>query len=58
VETDSPYLAPVPHRGKSNKPAWVSVVGAAVAEARKQPVEEVAELTWNNGADLYRLTTA
>ncbi|MBT8241205.1 MAG: TatD family hydrolase [Acidimicrobiia bacterium] len=58
VETDSPYLAPVPHRGTSNKPAWVSVVGAAVAEARNQPVEEVAELTWNNGADVYRLTTA
>lgn len=55
VETDSPYLAPVPHRGKSNKPAWVSVVGGAVAEARDQSVEEIAELTWNNGAELYRL---
>lgn len=55
VETDSPYLAPVPHRGTSNKPAWVSVVGAAVAEVRNQPVEDVAELTWNNGASLYGL---
>lgn len=55
VETDSPYLAPVPHRGKSNKPAWVSVVGEAVAEVRNEPVEEVAELTWVNGERLYRL---
>jgi TatD DNase family protein len=55
VETDSPYLAPVPHRGKSNKPAWVSVVGEAVAEVRNQQVEEVAEQTWTNGEVLYRL---
>ncbi len=55
VETDSPYLAPVPHRGKSNKPAWVSVVGEAVAEIRDQPPEALAELTWVNGETLYRL---
>ena len=36
VETDSPYLAPVPHRGKSNQPAWVSVVGQAVATLRNE----------------------
>ncbi|MGI9609508.1 MAG: TatD family hydrolase [Acidimicrobiia bacterium] len=58
VETDSPYLAPIPYRGKTNKPAWVSVVGAAIAEVRNQPVEEVAELTWNNGAELYRLPSS
>ena len=34
VETDSPYLAPVPHRGQTNEPAWVSSVGAEVAAAR------------------------
>src|SRR5205814_7433827 len=34
VETDAPYLAPVPHRGQPNRPAWVPVVGAAVAAAR------------------------
>ncbi|NNF53849.1 MAG: TatD family hydrolase [Acidimicrobiales bacterium] len=55
VETDSPYLAPVPYRGKSNKPAWVSVVGEAVAQIRSQPTEEVADLTWRNGERLYRL---
>ena len=46
VETDSPYLAPVPHRGKPNRPALVPVVGAAVAAARGEAVEAVAEATW------------
>ena len=32
VETDSPYLAPVPHRGRTNQPAWVPAVGARLAE--------------------------
>ena len=36
VETDSPYLAPVPHRGKPNEPAFVSIVGAALAAARRR----------------------
>ena len=39
VETDSPYLAPVPHRGKPNEPAFVSLVGAALAAARGVDVE-------------------
>ena len=42
VETDSPYLAPVPHRGRSNRPAWVPLVGEAVAAARGVSSEEVA----------------
>ncbi len=41
VETDSPYLAPVPNRGKTNHPAWVTHVGAAVAEARTVDVSDV-----------------
>jgi TatD DNase family protein len=55
VETDSPYLAPVPHRGKKNTPAWVPVVGAAVAAARDEPPEAVAEATWANAEAVYRL---
>ena len=55
VETDSPYLAPVPHRGKKNQPGWVPLVGAAVAEARGERVEAVAEATWQNAAAVYRL---
>jgi len=34
VETDAPFLAPVPHRGKQNRPAWVVAVGEALAEIR------------------------
>jgi len=55
VETDDPYLAPVPHRGRSNTPAWVPVVGAAIAAARGEPVELVEETTAANARRLFRL---
>jgi TatD DNase family protein len=55
VETDSPYLAPVPHRGKRNEPGWVPVVGAAVAEAKGVATEVVAEATWATAEAVYRL---
>ena len=55
VETDSPYLAPVPHRGKRNEPAWVTVVGEAVAVAKGVSVDEVAEATWTTAEATYRL---
>ncbi len=45
VETDAPFLAPVPHRGKPNQPAWVAVVGAAVAAVRGRSVAELADRT-------------
>lgn len=45
VETDSPYLAPVPHRGRPNQPALVTAVGAALAAVRDVPVATIAELT-------------
>jgi TatD DNase family protein len=45
VETDAPYLAPVPYRGRPNEPAFVAVVGAAVAAARGEPEVEVAAAT-------------
>jgi TatD DNase family protein len=54
-ETDSPYLAPVPHRGKRNAPGWVRHVGAALAEARGSAVEDVATATWANASVAYRL---
>ena len=53
VETDAPFLAPVPHRGKANRPALVPVVGAAVAAARGAPVEAVEAATWENTARLF-----
>lgn len=55
VETDSPYLAPAPHRGKPNEPAFVALVGAAVAEARGEPVEAVAAATTENARRLLGL---
>ncbi len=56
VETDSPYLAPVPHRGRQNRPALVTVVGAGLAAARGEPVDTVAEATWVNAERVYGLT--
>ena len=55
VETDSPYLAPVPHRGKPNRPALVPLVGAAVAVAQGTAPEAIAEATWANAEAVYRL---
>lgn len=56
VETDSPYLAPVPHRGRPNRPALVAVVGAAVAEVRGVAVDEIARLTVRNTREFYGLS--
>jgi TatD DNase family protein len=55
VETDAPYLAPVPHRGRSNTPAWVPVVGAAIAATRNEPVEVVEQMTAANARRLFVL---
>ncbi|MDA8062642.1 MAG: TatD family hydrolase [Actinomycetota bacterium] len=56
VETDSPYLAPVPYRGQPNRPAWVVAVGSAVAEARGEPVAAVEEATWAATAAAFGLS--
>jgi TatD DNase family protein len=53
VETDSPYLAPVPHRGRPNRPALVSVVGEAVARERGAEPTELARITSANASALY-----
>jgi TatD DNase family protein len=53
VETDSPYLAPVPFRGKKNEPAWVREVAAKVAELKGLALEQVAEQTARNAASLF-----
>ena len=55
VETDSPYLTPVPHRGQPNRPAWVALVGQAVAETKRLAVDYVADASWANAERLYRL---
>ena len=55
IETDSPYLAPVPYRGKTNQPAYVAQVAKAVAEIKGVPVEAVAQATSRNFERLFRL---
>jgi TatD DNase family protein len=55
VETDSPYLAPVPYRGGTNSPALVSVVGAAVARVRGVEPAVIEEATWANTSAVFRL---
>jgi TatD DNase family protein len=48
IETDSPYLAPIPYRGKTNEPAWVSKVGEFIADLKGVPVEVLASHTSDN----------
>jgi TatD DNase family protein len=55
VETDSPFLAPVPYRGKPNEPRYVPAVGAALAEARGVSVEAVAQQTRANARRAFSL---
>ena len=54
IETDSPYLAPVPYRGKTNNPALVPYVARQIAELKQCPVERVAEATSQNFNALFR----
>ena len=58
IETDSPYLAPVPHRGKQNQPAWVRFVGEEVARLRDLPLATVAQATTGNFFRLFRIPHA
>ena len=53
VETDSPYLAPVPYRGKTNNPSYVPYVAKQLAAVRNLSVEEIAEATSRNFDDLF-----
>ncbi|MEW6982757.1 TatD family hydrolase [Colwelliaceae bacterium 6471] len=56
IETDAPYLAPVPHRGQQNQPAYVVEVAKHLASIRGQSVEEIAKLSSNNYRRLFKLT--
>ncbi|MCG7513018.1 TatD family hydrolase [Vibrio sp. MMH1-50] len=55
LETDCPYLAPVPHRGKRNEPAYTSLVAARVAELRGESLEAIDALTTKNAEELFSL---
>jgi TatD DNase family protein len=53
IETDSPYLAPVPYRGKTNNPSYVPYVAAQLAQVRGLAVEEIGALTSRNFEALF-----
>jgi len=55
VETDAPYLAPTPHRGKRNEPSFVLLTAKKLAELKSVPVEEVYAATTANAAKLFKL---
>jgi len=55
IETDSPYLAPIPFRGKMNEPAWVSKVGEFIADLKGVPLEVLANHTSNNFYDCFQV---
>jgi TatD DNase family protein len=56
LETDAPYLPPVPHRGKRNESAYLLNVAEKVAEVKNLSLKEVAEITTHNAKSLFRLT--
>jgi len=53
LETDSPYLSPVPHRGKRNEPAYIPLIGQKIADIKKVSLEEVKEKTTLNAESLF-----
>ncbi len=55
IETDSPYLAPVPYRGKTNNPAYVPYVARQIAALKALPIETVARATSANFERLFQL---
>jgi TatD DNase family protein len=55
VETDSPYLTPVPHRGRRNEPAYVRFVAETIAALKGLPVETVAQITSGNAESLFKI---
>lgn len=55
IETDAPYLAPHPNRGKRNEPAWVTLVADEIARLKDLPVEEVAKRTTANALKIFNI---
>ena len=54
LETDSPYLAPVPFRGKRNTSAYIPYIANKIAEIKNVPIKEVSEITTNNAISLFK----
>ncbi len=56
LETDAPYLAPVPYRGKRNQPSYIAVIAEKVAELKNLPLEDIAAITTRNASNLFKTT--
>ncbi len=54
LETDSPWLPPVPHRGQRNESAYIPVIAGKISEIKNMPLEEVAEITIKNALTLFK----
>jgi TatD DNase family protein len=54
LETDSPYLAPVPHRGKRNEPSYIPLIAQRVADIKKIPLDEVQRQTTGNALAIFK----
>lgn len=55
LETDCPYLAPVPHRGERNEPKYIPLIAEKIAELKNMQIEEVARITTNNAKNIFKL---
>ena len=55
IETDAPYLAPVPHRGKRNDSSLVHLVAEKIAQIKGLTAEEVEKATWDNGKRFFNI---
>jgi TatD DNase family protein len=55
LETDSPYLAPTPHRGKRNESSYICIINRKLAEIFDLDTEEIAEVTFRNATELFKL---
>ncbi|MCC6689932.1 MAG: TatD family hydrolase [Bacteroidia bacterium] len=53
LETDAPYLAPVPHRGKRNESSYINLIAQKIAELKNTTISEVAEVTTKNSIDIF-----
>jgi TatD DNase family protein len=58
IETDSPYLAPMPYRGKTNNPSYVPFVAAQLGLIKQCPVEDIAAITSRNFETLFKAIAA
>ena len=56
LETDAPYLAPVPHRGKRNESAYIQLIASKIAQLKNSDLEQVAEVTTQNAMSLFNFS--